>query len=120
MAEKEKRKKKNKRKPTSNKVLRQKRLSVLGDIGPAIDLKGPRLVLRHAVRLKGRVPADLDASFPQVVNEEALDHALVDKQDVRIQDVDNGGVMDFAAQSVEGLVGSAAPKGDVVDANSAL
>jgi len=42
------------------------------------------------------------------------------KQDIRIEHVNNGGIMDLASEAVEGFVGGAAPKGNVVDSHAAL
>lgn len=105
---------------TADQVLRQDGALVVRHVCPAVDLELAGLAGGKVVRLKGRVTPDLVAALPHVVDEEALDDALVDEEDVGVEDVDDGGVVDFTAEAVEGLVGGVAPEGDVEDADAAL
>lgn len=110
---------------TSNKVLCQDGSLVLRHIHPGIDLKRCADLLEHqgvtrAVRLKGTVPLDLDPALLHILDEQAFYHSLVYEQDIRVQHIDDGRVVDLTAQPPEGLVGCRAPEGDVVDAHAPL
>jgi hypothetical protein len=111
---------KTQKRPTANEILRKDRLAILRHIRTAIDLEWATLVVANAVRVKGCVPPHLVATLLQVLDEQTLYHALVYKQDVRIQHVDDRRVVNFAAEPMEGLVSCAAPEGDVVDPDAAL
>lgn len=105
---------------TANQVLGQDCSLIVGDICATIHLQLARLAGNVIIRVIGRIPANLFASLLHVVDEEALDDALMDQKDVGIQDVDYGGVVDFTAQPMKRFLGGAAPKGDVEDANATL
>ena len=106
--------------PTAHEILCEERLAVLRHVGAAIDLERATLVVADAIRVKGRVPAHLDATLLQILDEQALDHALVHEQNVGVQHVNNGRVVDFAAEAVERFVSRAAPEGNVVDSDATL
>ncbi len=106
--------------PTANEILSKDRLAILRHIRTAINLERATLVVANAVRVKGRVPPHLVAALLQVLDEQTLYHALVYKQDVRVQHVDDRRVVDFAAEPMEGFVSCAAPEGNVVDPDAAL
>jgi hypothetical protein len=106
--------------PTANEILGEERLAVLRHVRTAIDLERAALVVADAVRVKGRISANLDAALLQILNEQALNHALVHKQNIRVDHIYDGRVVDFSAESMKRFVCRAAPKGDVVDSDAAL
>lgn len=69
------------------------------DIGTAIDLKGAGFVVWDAVRLESHVSADLLAALLHIFKEESFHHTLMNEENVWIQYVDDGWVMDFATES---------------------
>ena len=108
------------REPTPNKILRKEHLAVLRHVCPAMNLERGILVLADAVRVEGSIPPHLDLALPQVLDEEGLHHALMNEENVGIQHVNDGWIMYLATEAVEGLLSSAAPKGNVVDSDASL
>lgn len=69
---------------TSDEVLRQNRPPVLGDVRPAIDTQGPRLVVWNAVGFKCCVSTHILAVLLHIFNEQILDHALMNEENVGV------------------------------------
>lgn len=105
---------------TADKELGQDRSLILGDVGATIDLKGSRCVVGDIVRLESHVSANLLATLLHVFEEETFNHALVNKKNVGVEDIDNRRVVNFAAKSMEGLIRCTAPKGNVEDTDTTL
>ena len=90
------------------------------DVCPAVYLQLSVLAGGEVVGVEGHVPANLLAPLAHVVDEETLDNALVNQEDVRVQDIDYGWVVNLAPQPMKGLLRGAAPEGDVEDADATL
>lgn len=105
---------------TADQELGQDRSLILRNIGATVDLKGSRHVVGDIVRLESHVSANLLATLLHVVEEETLNHALVNEKNVGVEDIDNRRVVNFAAESVEGLIRCTAPEGNVEDTDTTL
>lgn len=106
--------------PTADEVLGQDRLPFLVDVCPTVDLERRAFIVTDTVRVEGGIPPHFNLPLLQVFDKKTLYHTLVHKQNVRIEHVDNGRIMHFAAEAVEGLVDGTAPEGNVVDSDTAL
>ena len=85
---------------TSYQILGVNASTVLRDVCPAVNLQGAALILWNIIRLEGSVPANLDTTCSHIVNEQAFYHALVNKENIGVKDVDDGRVVDLAAKSM--------------------
>jgi hypothetical protein len=85
-----------------------------------MDLERRTLAITNTVRVEGGIPPHFNLPLFQIFDKKSLHHALVYKQNIRIEHVNYGRIMHFAAEAVEGFVGGAAPEGDIVDSDTAL
>ena len=83
---------------------------MLANVETAIHSQRFGVVFGNAVGIEGGVPAHLPSPDFHVLNKQPFNDTLMHQQNVRVEDVDNGRVVDFSTQSMQGFVCCASPE----------